>query len=161
MSIWMSNRQLKFKMSQTRPLVYHPKLAALKPFPLSVDSNSIHPVAQAKNLVIILTALFLLYSTSRLLGRLLAQLSKDDQNPDRSLPTCYLPGPNHHHLLQDLCTRFSLLSLFPSLFYYSLFKYSNQSLSPHLSQIRSLLCSAPTNGLPFSSEKKAGPCSGP
>lgn len=53
-----------------------------------------------------------------------------------------------------------LLFLLLPLFYYSLFKYSNQSLSSHLSQIKSLLCSKPTSGFPFPSKKKPKPDSG-
>lgn len=97
-------------------------------------------------------------STSSPSNRLMAWLSKYDQNPDTSQPSL-LPSldPKLHHLLQDPCNRSSntLLVSLPSLCY-CLFNYNHQSLSSQLSQIRSLFCSQPTNSSSFSLRKSQG-----
>ena len=85
------------------------------------------------------------------------------QNMTRIQTGHHLPATllfQSHHLLQDLCNRFSPALFSSTLFYHSLFKCSNQSLSSHLSQLRSLLRSEATSGLPLPSEKKPGPFSG-
>ena len=84
-STWMSNRQLKFNMPWTKPLMSHPKPAAAAPSQSKlIATASIHCSDQQPwGFLLFLPIKPSTFSPS---NRLMAWLSKYDQNPDTSQP---------------------------------------------------------------------------